>query len=313
MSHCHTPANQPTAAEILPKLEVPAVLARVEELVRRYPVPRSALLQVLWVAQETLGWLPNEAIRWAATKCKVSPVHAFGVSHFYTMYKKEPTGRFFVQICQNVACHILGSEDIIAHAEKVLGVDSRGGTTPDDLFTLLRVECLGACGNGPVLQINDDFATDVVGGKLAMPAGVGLTAERFDRIVAWCRERAKSKPAESVRESTGGIFATKGHPGGEGATSAAQKPDYAPAPPALGLSASKTDDGKVKLAWRAAPESNLLHLETRTGTSEFVALATIPGKDKEWIGDLAAGTEIRLVAQSGERKAKPSNIAKVEL
>lgn len=312
MSHPHSQADQPTAQEILPKLEVPAVLSTVEELLRRYPVPRSALLQVLWVAQEALGWLPREAIRWAAEKCKVSPVHAYGVSEFYTMYKKAPTGRFFVQICQNVSCNILGAEDVINHAEKVLGVSSRGGNTSDGLFTLLRVECLGACGNGPVLLVNDDFATDVVDGELVLAAGVGLTPERFDRIIAWCRQRAAKLPAEPERDSLGGLFETHGHPGAVGATNAVQAPDYAPAPPALGLSATKTEDGKTKLAWRAAPESTQLHIETRAGTGEFAVLGSISGKDKDWSGDIAPGTEVRIVAQSGQRRAKPSNIVKVE-
>ena len=312
MSHCHTKVDQPHASEILPKLETPQVLSKVEELVRRYPVPKAALLPVLWVAQETLGWLPQEAIRWAAGKCKVSPVHAYGVSLFYTMYKKEPTGRFFVQICQNVSCHILGAEAIIAHAEKSLGTTSHGGTTEDGLFTLLRVECLGACVNGPVLQVNDDFATDVVDGKLAMPEGVALTPERFDRIVAWCRKRASDLPAEPVRDVLGGLFETHGHPGAVGATNEPQKTGYAPAPPALGVAAAKTEDGKVKLTWRAAPEVSQLHLETRAETGEFSALATISAKEKDWTGELPVGTEVRIVAQSGDRRAKPSNAAKVE-
>jgi NADH:ubiquinone oxidoreductase subunit E len=312
MSHSHSQADQPTALEILPKLEVPAVLSTVEELLRRYPVPRSALLQVLWVAQETLGWLPREAIRWAAEKCKVSPVHAYGVSEFYTMYKKAPTGRFFVQICQNVSCNILGAEDVIGHAEKVLGVSSRGGNTPDGLFTLLRVECLGACGNGPVLLVNDDFATDVVDGKLVMAPGVGLTPERFDRIVAWCRARAATLGQEPAHDGLGGIFQTSGHPGATGASNSVQAPDYAPPPPALGLSASRTEDGKIKLAWRAAPESTQLHIETCSGSGEFSVLGSVSGKDKDWTGDIAAGTEVRIVAQSGQRRAKPSNVVKVE-
>lgn len=311
MSHHPVHVVQPADAEILPKLETSAVLSRVEELIRRYPVKRAALLQVLWLAQETLGWLPNAAIRWAAAKCEVSPVHAYGVSMFYTMYKKEPTGRFFLQICQNVSCHILGAEEVIAHAEKVLGVTSRGGNTPDGLFSLQRVECLGACGNGPVMQVNDDYATDVVDGKLAMPLGVGLTPERFDRIVAWCRARAAAMSQEPARDALGGmIVGTDGHPGAIGAVSAVQG-TYAPPPPALGLAASRTEDGKVKITWRAAPEVVALHLETRTGSGDFTALASLTGKDKEWIGDLSVGTEVRLVAESANGRAKPSNIAKV--
>ncbi len=307
MSHCHTPVVQPGASDLLPKLETPELLARVEELIRRYPVPRSALLPVLWLAQEALGWLPQEAIKWAAQKCQVSPVHAYGVSTFYTMYKKEPTGRFFVQICQNVACHILGAEPVIAHAEKVLGISSDGGTTSDNLFTLLRVECLGACGNGPVLQINDDFATDIVDGKLAMPVGVGLNAERFDRIVAWCRDRAKSLSKEPNRDSLGGLFHTAGHPGATGATNQVQKA-YSPVPPALGVAASRTDDGKVKLTWRVAPEVTALHIEKKSG-EEFTVVASLSGKDKEWLDEAPQGTEYRVVTETVLGRAKASSPA----
>lgn len=311
MSHHPVTVVQPTDAEILPKLQTPEVAARVEELLRRYPVKRAALLQVLWLAQETLGWLPNAAIRWSAETCEVSPVHAYGVSMFYTMYKKEPTGRFFLQICQNVSCHIQGAEEIIAYAEKTLGVSAHGGTTEDGLFTLLRVECLGACGNGPVMQVNDDFVTDVVDGKLAMPVGVGLDPARFDAVLAWCRKRAKDIPTEPDRDSLGSILlGTDGHPGATGASSATQA-SYAPPPPALGVAASRTEDGKVKVTWRAAPEVSALHLETRSGATEFVALASLTGKDKEWVGELAAGTEIRIVAETASKRAKPSNIAKV--
>lgn len=312
MSHTHINAQQPLAAEVLPKLEVPSVLSKVEELLRRYPVPRSALLEVLWVAQEALGWLPYEAIRWSAEKCQVSPVHALGVSRFYTMYKHAPTGRFFVQICQNISCNIKGAEEVLAHAEKTLGISSHGGASADGLFSLLRVECLGACGNGPVLLVNDEFATDVVDGELAMPKGVGLNPERFDRIVDWCRKRAAQFPVEPARDALGGLFATQGHPGAAGATTSPQKAGYAPAAPALGVAVARTEDGKVKLTWRAAPETSMLHIEVRGGAGEFAALASIPGKDKEWIGEIAAGTEVRIVAQSGDRRAKPSNIAKVE-
>jgi NADH:ubiquinone oxidoreductase subunit E len=308
MSHHPVNVVQPTDAEILPKLATPEVAARVEELLRRYPVKRAALLQVLWLAQETLDWLPNAAIRWAAGICEVSPVHAYGVSMFYTMYKKEPTGRFFVQICQNVACHILGAEDIIAHAEKTLGVSAHGGTTSDNLFTLLRVECLGACGNGPVMQINDDFATDIVDGKLAMPAGVGLTPERFDRIVAWCRDRAKSTPKEPVRDALGGLFDTMGHPGALLSSSQPQKV-YAPVPPALGVSAARTDDNKVKLTWRAAPEVTTLRIEKKAG-ADFAEVAAIPGKEKEWLDDAPEGVEYRIVTETAQGRGKASNVAK---
>ena len=170
MGHCHTKVDQPSTDEVFSKLEIPSVLERAEELVRRYPVPRSALLPMLWLAQEVLGWLPQEAIRWAAGKCEVSPVHAYGVSMFYTMYKKEPTGRFFLQICQNVSCHVLGAEDILAHAEKTLGIKV-GESTPDRrIFLKKEEECLAACTGAPMMMVDHVFHEH-------------LTPEKVDKIL----------------------------------------------------------------------------------------------------------------------------------
>lgn len=307
--HAHAQTAQPTWSELSSRLETPAMQARVAELLKLYPQGQGALLEVLWLAQGVLGWVPRAAIRWAAEKCGCSPAHAYGVATFYTMYQHAPVGRFLLQFCQNVCCHVAGAEDVIALAERELGVKANGGTTPDGLFTLLRVECLGACGNGPVMLVNDDFATDVVDGKLAMQHNQGLNAERIGKIIAWCRERAKNMPFEPARDPMGGVIqGAMGHPGAQGATAAPQVPDFAPPPPALSVTAVKGEQG-VALTWKIAPEVTALSVERKQGAS-WVSVGAPGVRDKEFV-DVggAVGAEYRIVATSASRVAKPSAVA----
>lgn len=303
-------AHQPTYAEIAPRLETPEMKARVVNLIRRYPSPQAALLQVLWLAQHELNWLPVASIEWAANQCKTSPVHAYGVATFYTMYLKAPTGKFLLQICQNVTCHALGAENILAHAEKVLGIPADGAhTSADGLFTLLRVECLGACGNGPVMQVNDDFATDVVDGVITMPKGVALSTERIDKIIAWCRA---NKDKGLVRDPLGGALSLDlGHPGAEGAAAQPQKADFAPPPPALAVKA-ELREGQVVLTWKVAPETTELRIEeATTETDPFTQIAAVSPKEKEFLyAQAKTDAAYRIIAVSGARIAKPSNVAK---
>ena len=284
-SHVNIPV-QPSFAEVASILDTPVLKARVAELIRRYPSPQAALLPVLWLAQQELAWMPNAAIEWSAQQCRTSPAHAFGVATFYTMYLKAPTGKFLVQICQNVSCHIKGSEEILAHAEKTLGIPADGAhISADGLFTLLRVECLGACGNGPVMQVNDDFATDIVDGKITMPQGVALTTERFDKIIAWCRAH---KDQGLLHDVLGGSMqGDLGHPGAEGSDALPQKKDYAPAAPALAVKAElrKTPEGVeqgVALTWKAAPEITELRIESLSG-SDWNTVGKATGRDKEFL------------------------------
>lgn len=305
----HAPvAKQPTWAELAPKLDTPLMKERVAELIRRYPSPQAALLQVLWLAQAELGWMPQAAIKWSAEQCNTSPAHAYGVATFYTQYLKAPLGRFLLQICQNVCCHVMGAEPIIHYAEKQLDMHADGASvSADGLFSLLRVECLGACGNGPVMQVNDEFATDVVDGKLAMPVGVQLTPERFDRIIAWC----KANPSKAfIRDSLGGNkLGDFGHPGAAGASAAPQKGDYAPAAPALAVNAIVRDPSGTTITWKAAPEVTELRIE-KSNVGSFAEVGKVTGKDKEFVDPVGkVGDQYRVVAVSGARVAKPSNVA----
>jgi len=292
-------AKQPSYEDISNKLNSANIKERVEALLKQYPVKQGALLEVLWIVQSELGWVPKESVRWAAKMCECSPAHAWGVATFYTMYKHAPTGRFLLQFCQNICCHITGAENIIQIAEKKLGIKV-GETTKDNLFTIVRVECLGACGNGPVMLVNDDFATDVIDGKLAMPLNVGLNEERLGKIIDWC----KKNPQEQKRDPLGGATgAVHGEPLGL---------DFAPPPPALGVKATATDKG-VSIVWKIAPEVTSIAVERKNG-SKWEAIGNPGIKEKEFIDASGkAGCEYRIIATSGARVAKPSAEAKANI
>jgi len=282
---------------------------RVDELLRRYPVKRGALLQVLWLVQEEFAWVPRVAIQWAAGVCAVSPVHAFGVVEFYTMYKQVPRGRHLIQVCQTMCCFIQGSEDLIAHLEKSLGVHS-GETTKDGLFTLVRVECLALCGTGPGVMIDDEAIGPHEYEQL--PDGFHPTPVILDRWLARLRKEAEGTPTAVRGDFLGGIVLnTKGHPGAVGAQGVAQKPGYAPAPPALKVAAVAADGGAVGLSWANAPECAKLVVErSDDGGTTWREFASVGPKDQKAADTLAAGAtaHYRVIAHEKERAARPSAV-----
>ena len=142
--------------------------ARAEEILARYPDGRkqSAVMPLLDLAQRqvgeetgTQGWLPIPVIEFVAAECAMPPMRAMEVASFYTMYNLVPVGRYHVQLCGTTPCLLRGSDDVLAACEK-RGI-KKGYTTPDGLFTLTEVECLGACANAPMVQINDDNFEDL--------------------------------------------------------------------------------------------------------------------------------------------------------
>ncbi len=129
---------------------------KVEELKRAYPTKDACLLPVLHIAQKEFGYISPEVMEYVAGVVGVSPARVYGVATFYTMYNKKPVGKYHVQVCTNISCHLEGSAKIVDTLRSVLGIEE-GQTTKDNMFTLSTVECLGACGFGPVVQINDEY------------------------------------------------------------------------------------------------------------------------------------------------------------
>ena len=127
--------------------------AKIDELLTRYPVRQSALLPVLWLVQDQFGWISMEAMRYVAIRIGITPEQVREVVTFYSMFNERPVGKYHLQVCCTTPCMIMGSDDILGHIERRLGV-SRGETTPDGVFTVSQVECLGSCGTAPMLQVN---------------------------------------------------------------------------------------------------------------------------------------------------------------
>lgn len=141
----------------------PENLEKANTLIARYPQGRqaSALIPLLDLAQrQHQGWLPKAAIETVANMLSMPPMRALEVATFYTMFNLEPVGKHLVQVCTTTPCWLRGSDDLVKVCQTQLGIENNE-TTPDGLFTLKEVECLGACANAPMVQINDDYYEDL--------------------------------------------------------------------------------------------------------------------------------------------------------
>lgn len=138
-------------------------LDQINALIKRYPerYKRSALLPVLDIAQrQAEGWLPQPALEAVATILGLKTIDVLEVASFYTMYNLRPVGKFHIQVCGTTPCWLSGAESLRAACEQHLGIKN-GGRTTDGLFSLIEVECLGACCNAPMVQINDEYYEDL--------------------------------------------------------------------------------------------------------------------------------------------------------
>ena len=127
------------------------ILAR--EIIARYPRAKSALIPLLHLAQEQDGYVAEDAMEHIAELIGVTPAEVLGTCSFYEMFKREPVGEYLVNVCTNIACMLLGGEELLHHLEDRLGITS-GSTTADGRFTLEDVECIAACTEAPCLQVN---------------------------------------------------------------------------------------------------------------------------------------------------------------
>ncbi|MBD0278038.1 MAG: NADH-quinone oxidoreductase subunit NuoE [Flavisolibacter sp.] len=154
-------------------------LQKVQEIIDRYPQgkQKSALIPLLHIAQEENGgWLSVEAMDYVAELLQLKPIEVYEVATFYSMYNLKPVGRYVFEVCQTGPCMLNGSDEIIEYIKQRLGIKV-GETTKDGLFTLKTVECLGACGYAPMMQLGKYYKEH-------------LTEEKVDAIIDECRRTA---------------------------------------------------------------------------------------------------------------------------
>ncbi len=145
--------------------------AEIVKAVAKYPPGKqaSAVLPLLYIAQRQMGrqtgsaWVSTPAMNAVAARLGMPPIRVYEVATFYFMFNTKPIGRFHLQVCTTTPCWLRGSDEVVAACKRVTGIRSFGETSADGLFTMTEVECLGACVNAPILQINDDFYEDMDG------------------------------------------------------------------------------------------------------------------------------------------------------
>ena len=136
--------------------------AKVKRILKRYPAERqqSAVIPLLKLAQdENNGWLPTAAMEMVAERLSMPYIRVYEVATFYTMFNLDPVGKFHLQVCTNCSCMIRGSDAVVSAVKDFTGITENGATSNDNLFTLTEVECLGACVEAPVMQVNNGYYT----------------------------------------------------------------------------------------------------------------------------------------------------------
>ena len=152
-------------------------IKEIQQIIQRYPEgkQKSALIPVLHLAQEEFGgWLSAETMDYVASVLNLQPIEVYEVATFYSMYNLKPVGRYLFEVCQTGPCMLNGSDNIIKYIFEKLGIKP-GETTTDGMFTLKTVECLGACGYAPMMQLGKNYREH-------------LTKEKVDAIIEECRK-----------------------------------------------------------------------------------------------------------------------------
>jgi len=142
---------------------------RYSDMLTHYPIKRSVLVPMLLYIQDELGYLTDEAIHEIGQRLDISDLEVRNVISYYSMLRTKPAGKYNVQVCTNICCMVRGGEEIFDHCKKKLGVGHKG-VTPDGVFSLEEVECIGACSWAPALQVNYDFHEN-------------LTPEKVDEVL----------------------------------------------------------------------------------------------------------------------------------
>ena len=148
-----------------------------DEKIKEYPTQRSFLVPMLLYTQDELGYLSDDAIAYLANKAGVTELEVRNVISYYSMLHTKPRGKYHVQVCTNISCLLRGGEELFQHCKQKLGVGHKQ-TTPDGMFSLEEVECIGACSWAPAVQVNYDFHEN-------------LTPETMDAVLADCKSKAQ--------------------------------------------------------------------------------------------------------------------------
>jgi NADH-quinone oxidoreductase E subunit len=139
---------------------------QIERTLQQYPDSGAALLPILWLCQERWGWISPGIMEAVGKRLDLAPAFVEGVVSFYTMYQRRPPGKYLLQVCTTLSCQLCETSVLVDYLKRRLCIDF-GETSGDGLFTLVDVQCLGACGEAPVIQINSDYHTDLTLQKLA--------------------------------------------------------------------------------------------------------------------------------------------------
>ena len=149
---------------------------QMREKASQYPQRKSAILPALTIAYHQVGHLNNDIYKEISRVIRVPHVEVAEAATFYTLFPKQPVGKYLIQVCHNISCALLGADSLVAYLEQKLGI-KKGETTSDKLFTLVTVECLGSCATAPMMQINQDYYEN-------------LTREKVDGILEELKAKA---------------------------------------------------------------------------------------------------------------------------
>ena len=146
---------------------------KLEQLLQRYETRRAGVLPALWMVQHARGWISDDAMAEVAEVLDLTPAYVKGVVTFYTMYHQHPVGEHFIQVCTTTCCNVVGAEVVVEALLEQTGCKELGATSPDGKYTVIEVECLGACGFPTPVMVNDDFIESVT------PESVSELLERY--------------------------------------------------------------------------------------------------------------------------------------
>lgn len=187
----------------------------LEELLKRYPTQRAACIPLLHLCQEESGWVSDDVVQFVADRLELTTAQVKGVVTFYTSLHQEPVAPNVVWVCRTLSCELRGGKKIQEHLEHKLGCHA-GGTSKDGKFTLKTAECLAACGNAPMIQVNDAYYED-------------LTLEKLDKIIDELREKPAPRGLGTARPRSTGA-AAPARASVRPSASPSTRPSAAPAP-----------------------------------------------------------------------------------